>query len=78
MSHLPSGFGVPQWPLSFDQLGSPWMVISIAAVVLLGALLLLARRHVDAGGDSRRPIRRRRPWRISGERPPQPRLRRIV
>lgn len=78
MSHQPSGFGVPQWPLSFDQLGLPWMALLIAAAVLLVAVLVLARRQGDAGAgaDSRRPIRRRRPWRISAP-PPHRHLRRI-
>jgi hypothetical protein len=78
MSHLPSTFGIPQLPLSFDRLGLPLMLIAIVAVALLGALLLLPRRRAPANADSRRPIRRRQPWRIAATRPPQRHLRRIV
>jgi hypothetical protein len=78
MPHLPSIFGIPEWPLSFDRLGLPVMLLAIVAVALLGALLLLPRRRARGAADSKRPIHRRRPWRIAATRPPQRSLRRIV
>jgi hypothetical protein len=78
MLHLPSGFGVPQWPLSFDHLGSMSILIVVAVVLLSAALVLLARRQIRATRHGGRRARRRRPLRLIAPRPSRRHLRPIV
>jgi hypothetical protein len=71
MLHLPSGLGIPQAPLSFDDLGLTLAFIGVVAVVLLGgALWLIPRcRAYVAGRTSRR--NRKRPLRVVTRRRPR-------
>ena len=73
---LPSGFGVPHWPVSFDGLGLAWMLI-VPLVLLAGALWLvpLCWRRAVGNGD---PRRRRPPKIVLATRRARRHLRSIV